>query len=41
LVLIAEEVAEVDPGLVVRDRNVEMYSAGYDAGTALIARTFN
>jgi len=38
--LIAEEVAEVDPDLVVRDKNGEIYSVRYDAVNAMLLNEF-
>ena len=38
--LIAEEVAQVDPDLVVRDRNGEIYSVRYDAVNAMLLNEF-
>jgi hypothetical protein len=38
--LIAEEVAEVDPDLVVRDKNGEIYTVRYDAVNAMLLDEF-
>jgi hypothetical protein len=38
--LIAEEVAKVNPDLVVRDRNGEIYSVRYDAVNAMLLNEF-
>jgi hypothetical protein len=38
--LIAEEVAEVNPDLVVRDENGEVYTVGYDAVNAMLLNEF-
>jgi hypothetical protein len=38
--LIAEEVAEVDPDLVVRDNNGEIYTVRYDAVNAMLLNEF-
>ena len=38
--LIAEEVAQVDPNLVVRDKNGEIYSVRYDAVNAMLLNEF-
>ncbi len=38
--LIAEEVAEINPGLVVRDENGEIYSVRYDAVNAMLLNEF-
>ena len=38
--LIAEEVAEVNPDLVVRDRNGDIYSVRYDAVNAMLLNEF-
>src|SRR6266542_4252199 len=38
--LIAEEVAAVDPGLVVRDKNGEIYTVLYDAVNAMLLNEF-
>jgi hypothetical protein len=38
--LIAEEVAEVDPDLVVRDKNGEIYTVRYDAVNAMLLNEF-
>jgi uncharacterized coiled-coil protein SlyX len=38
--LIAEEVAEVDPDLVVRDKNGEVYTVRYDAVNAMLLNEF-
>jgi trimeric autotransporter adhesin len=38
--LIAEEVAEVNPDLVVRDRNGEIYTVRYDAVNAMLLNEF-
>src|SRR5262249_32660344 len=38
--LIAEEVAKVNPDLVVRDRNGEIYSVGYEAVNAMLLNEF-
>ena len=38
--LIAEEVAEVNPDLVVRDENGEIYSVRYDAVNAMLLNEF-
>jgi uncharacterized coiled-coil protein SlyX len=38
--LIAEEVAEVNPGLVVRDENGEIYTVRYDAVNAMLLNEF-
>jgi Chaperone of endosialidase len=38
--LIAEEVAEVDPDLVVRDENGEIYTVRYDAVNAMLLNEF-
>jgi hypothetical protein len=38
--LIAEEVAEVNPGLVVRDKNGEIYTVRYDAVNAMLLNEF-
>jgi Chaperone of endosialidase len=38
--LIAEEVAEVNPDLVVRDKNGEIYSVRYDAVNAMLLNEF-
>src|SRR6266511_2500500 len=38
--LIAEEVAAVDPGLVVRDKNGEIYTVRYDAVNAMLLNEF-
>jgi hypothetical protein len=38
--LIAEEVAEVNPGLVVRDKDGEIYSVRYDAVNAMLLNEF-
>ena len=38
--LIAEEVAEVSPDLVVRDKNGEIYTVRYDAVTAMLLNEF-
>jgi endosialidase-like protein len=38
--LIAEEVAEVNPNLVVRDKNGEIYSVRYDAVNAMLLNEF-
>jgi hypothetical protein len=38
--LIAEEVAQVDPDLVVRDKNGEIYSVRYDAVNAMLLKEF-
>ena len=39
--LIAEEVAEVNPDLVVRDKNGEIYSVRYDAVNAMCSTSFS
>jgi hypothetical protein len=36
--LIAEEVAEVNPNLVVRDKNGEVYTVRYDAVNAMLLK---
>jgi hypothetical protein len=38
--LIAEEVAEVNPSLVVRDKNGEIYTVRYDAVDAMLLNEF-
>ena len=38
--LIAEEVTEVNPGLVVRDENGEIYTVRYDAVNAMLLNEF-
>ena len=38
--LIAEEVAEVNPNLVVRDENGEIYTVRYDAVNAMLLNEF-
>ena len=38
--LIAEEVAKVDPDLVVRDANGEIYTVRYDAVNAMLLNEF-
>jgi hypothetical protein len=38
--LIAEEVAKVDPNLVVRDKNGEIYTVRYDAVNAMLLNEF-
>ena len=38
--LIAEDVAEVDPDLVVRDKNGEIYTVRYDAVNAMLLNEF-
>jgi len=38
--LIAEEVAKVNPNLVVRDKNGEIYTMGYDAVNAMLLNEF-
>jgi len=38
--LIAEEVAEVNPDLVVRDKNGEIYSVRYEAVNAMLLNEF-
>ena len=38
--LIAEQVAEVNPDLVVRDKNDEIYSVRYDAVNAMLLNEF-
>jgi len=38
--LIAEQVAEVNPGLVVRDQNGEIYTVRYDAVNAMLLNEF-
>ena len=38
--LIAEEVADVNPDLVVRDDNVEIYTVRYDAVKAMLLNEF-
>ena len=38
--LIAEEVAQVDPNLVVRDKNGELYTVRYDAVNAMLLNEF-
>jgi len=38
--LIAEEVAEVNPDLVVRDENGEIYTVRYDAVSAMLLNEF-
>jgi uncharacterized coiled-coil protein SlyX len=38
--LIAEEVAEVNPNLVVRDKNGEIYTVRYDAVNAMLLNEF-
>ena len=38
--LIAEEVAELNPDLVVRDRNGEIYTVRYDAVNAMLLNEF-
>ena len=38
--LIAEEVAEVNPALVVRDKNGEIYTVRYDAVNAMLLNEF-
>jgi 1,4-alpha-glucan branching enzyme len=38
--LIAEEVAEVNPGLVVRDEDGEVYTVRYDAVNAMLLNEF-
>ena len=38
--LIAEEVAEVNPALVVRDENGEIYTVRYDAVNAMLLNEF-
>jgi predicted ribosome quality control (RQC) complex YloA/Tae2 family protein len=38
--LIAEEVAEVNPDLVVRDKNSEIYTVRYDAVNAMLLNEF-
>ena len=38
--LIAEDVAEVNPGLVVRDKNGEIYTVRYDAVNAMLLNEF-
>src|SRR6266404_2827456 len=38
--LIAEEVAKVNPGLVVRDRGGEIYSVRYEAVNAMLLNEF-
>src|SRR5207237_3231256 len=38
--LIAEEVAKVNPALVVRDRNGEIYTVRYDAVNAMLLNQF-
>jgi hypothetical protein len=38
--LIAEEVADVNPGLIVRDKNDEIYTVRYDAVNAMLLNEF-
>ncbi len=38
--LIAEEVAKVNPDLVVRDKNGEIYTVRYDAVNAMLLNEF-
>ena len=38
--LVAEEVAEVNPELVVRDKNGEVYTVRYDAVNAMLLNEF-
>jgi hypothetical protein len=38
--LIAEEVAQVNPDLVVRDKNGEIYTVRYDAVNAMLLNEF-
>jgi hypothetical protein len=38
--LVAEDVAEVNPDLVVRDKNGEIYSVRYDAVNAMLLNEF-
>jgi len=38
--LIAEEVAKVNPNLVVRDKNGEIYTMRYDAVNAMLLNEF-
>ena len=38
--MIAEEVAEVNPNLVVRDNNGEIYTVRYDAVNAMLLNEF-
>ena len=38
--LVAEEVAEVNPDLVVRDKNGELYTVRYDAVNAMLLNEF-
>jgi tRNA1(Val) A37 N6-methylase TrmN6 len=38
--LIAEEVAEINPDLVVRDKNGEIYTVRYDAVNAMLLNEF-
>jgi hypothetical protein len=38
--LIAEEVAEVNPHLIVRDKNGDIYSVRYDAVNAMLLNEF-
>ena len=38
--LIAEEVAEIDPSLVVHDRNGDIYTVRYDAVNAMLLNEF-
>ena len=38
--LIAEEVAEVNPDLVVRDKNGEIYTVRYEAINAMLLNEF-
>jgi hypothetical protein len=38
--LIAEEVAEVNPALVVRDKNGDIYTVRYDAVNAMLLNEF-
>jgi hypothetical protein len=38
--LVAEEVAAVNPGLVVRDKNGEIYTVHYDAVNATLLNEF-
>jgi 1,4-alpha-glucan branching enzyme len=38
--LIAEEVAEINPNLVVRDENGEIYAVRYDAVNAMLLNEF-
>src|SRR4029079_10113973 len=40
LVLIAEEVAEITPDLVVRDENSEIYTVRYEAVNAMLLNEF-